>query len=223
VNRCHFTAHHIGVHLQSFGPDHVIGQCTLGLTQEVNITVAEGNSSPAFPMLTTFVLTLNWLGLWSSDGLSVPWFADIKLWIGFSFMAEQHFLPSCRVFLFCFCEFHTFSTNWMFDKPAEADLGNRNSGFGELCLRPWWIVTLYFSRLLCVYYISFRSTVLVKAGRTILTICQHLPGNLNLGAAFTDALLQGKEGLKTSVDLYPQKSSETYVKKINVLIFFCLL
>ena len=63
VNRCHFTAHHIGVHLQSFGPDHVIGQCTLGLTQEVNITVAEGNSSPAFPMLTTFVLTLNWLGL----------------------------------------------------------------------------------------------------------------------------------------------------------------
>ena len=27
VNRCHFTAHHIGVRLQSFGPDQVIGQC----------------------------------------------------------------------------------------------------------------------------------------------------------------------------------------------------
>ena len=102
MNRRHFTAHHVGVHLQSFGPDQVIGQCTLGLMQEVNIAVAEGNSSPnpAFPTLITFVLTLNWLGLWSSDGLSVPWFADIKLWIGFSFMAEQHFLPSCRVFLF---------------------------------------------------------------------------------------------------------------------------
>ena len=102
MNRRHFTAHHIGVRLQSFGPDQVIGQCALGLMQEVNIAVAEGNSSPnpAFPTLITFVLTLNWLGLWSSDGLSVPWFADIKLWIGFSFVAEQHFLPSCRVFLF---------------------------------------------------------------------------------------------------------------------------
>ena len=174
MNRRHFTAHHIGVRLQSFGPDQVIGQCSLGLTQEVNIAVAEGNSSPnpAFPTLITFVLTLNWLGLWSSDGMSVPWFDDIKLWIGFSFVAEQHFLPSCRVFLFCFCEFHTFNTKWMFDKPAEADLGNRSSGFGESCLRPWWIVTWSFSRLLCVYYISFRSTVLVEVGRTILTICQ---------------------------------------------------
>ena len=30
--------------MQSFGPDQVIGQCLLGLTQEVNITVAEGNT-----------------------------------------------------------------------------------------------------------------------------------------------------------------------------------
>ena len=42
MNKHHFTAHHIGVRLQSFGPDQVIGQCALGLTQEVNITVAEG-------------------------------------------------------------------------------------------------------------------------------------------------------------------------------------
>ena len=27
VNRRHFTAHHVGVRLQSFGPDQVIGQC----------------------------------------------------------------------------------------------------------------------------------------------------------------------------------------------------
>ena len=27
VNRRHFTAHHIGMCLQSFGPDQVIGQC----------------------------------------------------------------------------------------------------------------------------------------------------------------------------------------------------
>ena len=43
MNKRHFTAHHIGVRLQSFGPDQVIGQCALGLTQEANITVAEGN------------------------------------------------------------------------------------------------------------------------------------------------------------------------------------
>lgn len=42
-NKCHFTAHHIDVRLQSFGPDQVIGQCALGLTQEVNKTVAEGS------------------------------------------------------------------------------------------------------------------------------------------------------------------------------------
>ena len=53
-----------------------------------------------------------------------------------------------------------------------------------------------------------------------MTICQCPPGNLNLGAAFAIALLQGKEGLKTSADLYPQESSETYVKKRNCLIFF---
>ncbi len=29
-----------------------------------------------------------------------------------------------------------------------------------------------------------------------------------------DAFLQGKEGLKTSADLYPQESSEIYVKKL---------
>lgn len=28
----------------AFGPDQVIGQCALGLTQEVSVTVAEGNS-----------------------------------------------------------------------------------------------------------------------------------------------------------------------------------
>jgi len=44
VNKRYFTAHHIDVCLQSFGPDQVIGQCVLGLTQEVNITVAEGNT-----------------------------------------------------------------------------------------------------------------------------------------------------------------------------------
>jgi len=92
--------------------------------------ISRCSPSPAFPTLT-FVLTLNWLGLWSSDGLSVLWVADMKLWIGFSFMAEQHFLPSCGVCVFCFRESHTFNTNWMFDKPAEADLGNRSSGFGE--------------------------------------------------------------------------------------------
>ena len=43
VNKGHFTVHRIGVRLQSFGPDQVIGQCALGLTQEVSITVAEGN------------------------------------------------------------------------------------------------------------------------------------------------------------------------------------
>ena len=47
-NKQHFTAHDIGVHLQSFGPDQVIGQCALGLTQEVNITVVEGNTLPSF-------------------------------------------------------------------------------------------------------------------------------------------------------------------------------
>ena len=35
-----------------------------------------------------------------------------------------------------------------------------------------------------------------------------------------DVSLQGKEGLKTSADLYAQESSETYVKKRNCLIFF---
>ena len=160
MNRRHFTAHHVGVHLQSFGPDQVIGQCTLGLMQEVNIAVAEGNSSPnpAFPTLITFVLTLNWLGLWSSDGLSVPWFADIKLWIVFSFMAEQHFLPSCRVFLFCFCEFHTFNTNWMFDKPAEADLGNRSSCLGSSV---WGLDGLLHDIFPgCYEYITFLSNLL---------------------------------------------------------------
>ena len=149
MNRCHFTAHHIGVRLQSFGPDQVIGQCALGLTQEVNIAVAKGNSSPspAFPTLITFVLTLNCLGFWSSGGLSVPWFADMKLWIGFSFMAEQHFLPSCRDFLFCFCEFHAFSTNWMFDKPAEV-LGSCVWGLDGL---------LHYIFPGCYVYITFLS------------------------------------------------------------------
>ena len=44
MNKSHFTARHIGVRLQLFGPDQVIGQCALGLTQEANVTVAEGNS-----------------------------------------------------------------------------------------------------------------------------------------------------------------------------------
>ena len=30
VNKRHFAAHHIGVRLQSFGPDQAIGQCAQG-------------------------------------------------------------------------------------------------------------------------------------------------------------------------------------------------
>ena len=107
MNRRHFTAHHVGVRLQSFGPDQVIGQCTLGLMQEVNIAVAEGNSSPnpAFPTLITFVLTLNWLGLWSSDGLSVSWVADIKLPIGFPSWLNSISCHHAEFFFFLFVNF----------------------------------------------------------------------------------------------------------------------
>jgi len=72
------------------------------LAQIPNITPC--SLSPAFRMLTIFVLAINWLGIWNSDGLSVPCVADITLWNGFSFMVEQHFLPSCRVCLFCLHE-----------------------------------------------------------------------------------------------------------------------
>jgi len=46
--------------LQSFGPDQVIGQCALGLTQEASITVAEGNSrSKGFLLfLSQFITSL---------------------------------------------------------------------------------------------------------------------------------------------------------------------
>ena len=47
VIKCHFDAHHIGVHPQSFGPDQVIGQFALGLTQVANIIVAESNREQA--------------------------------------------------------------------------------------------------------------------------------------------------------------------------------
>ena len=57
VNRRHFTAHHIGVRLQSFGPDQVIGQCARGLTQEANITVAEGNTGSCHKSYLYLLLT----------------------------------------------------------------------------------------------------------------------------------------------------------------------
>lgn len=43
----HFAAHRVGVRLQSFGPDQVIGQLALGLAQVANIMVAESNREQA--------------------------------------------------------------------------------------------------------------------------------------------------------------------------------
>jgi len=81
---------------------------------------------------------------------------------------------------------------------------------------------IFFQAVMCILHF-FQIHCPSRSGKDHFDYLSSPHGNLNLGAAFTDASLQGKEGLKTSADLYPQESSETYVKKINVLIFFCLL